>query len=135
MITPTFLTWLRRYVIIASVIILGGLGWGVWRFCQVMSMPTHRGLGIQTSVAFTISLCPIILFVILLLYPWWRFGRIARSISLTIFLLSGTFATWASIWAALHGGQVLSSAFVVTAFTGHLLWLLFAAKSKSPNRL
>jgi hypothetical protein len=99
-----------------------------------MSMSSQRGWGNQTSVAFAISLCPIILFVLLLLFPWWRFDRIAYRMSLTIFLLSGTFATWASIWAALHGGQILSSLFVVTAFTGHLLWLLGAAKSKSTNR-
>jgi len=123
----TFLTWLRRYVVIAAVIMVAGMGWGVWRFCQFMSMPDHRGLGVPT-VAFTIGLLPIILFVLLLLYPWWRFNRVAYTTSLMIFLLSGTFATWASISAALRGGQVLSSVFVVTAFAGHLLWLLFSAE-------
>src|SRR6266480_5553024 len=130
---PTLLAWLRRYVVIASVVIIVGLGWAVWRFCQFMAMSDHRGVGVPT-VAFTLNLLPIILFALLLLFPWWRFNRIAYTISFTIFVLSGAFAIWTSIWAALHGGQVLSSVFVVTAFVGHLLWLLFSSESQTAHR-
>ena len=127
--TSSVFVWLRRYVVIAAVIVLAGVGWAVWRYYQFIHI-SAQGWERHTLRGFAINVSLLILFALLLLFPWWRFGRAVRQIGIILFLFSGALATWRAVWAVLHGGQVLSVVFVVTAFVGHSLWLFRAPKSK-----
>jgi hypothetical protein len=124
-----FIIWLRRYVIVASIILLAGLAWASWRYYQFITSVEGRAWASSTLWGFTMRLSLDVLFVLLLLLPWWRLGPVARSIGMTVFLLSGAFSTWGSLWAALHGGGRLIFPVVITAFAAHSLWLFCASRS------
>ena len=135
MITSTIFIWLRRYVVVASIVLLAEMGWAVWRFYELASISPQGGLVSQALRGFAINVCAIVLFALLLLVSWWRFGRIVFRIGVSVFFLSGAFATWKSSWGVLHGARVLPFLFLVTAFAAHSLWLFYAPQSKprEPN--
>jgi hypothetical protein len=131
--TMPFFVWLRRYVVVSSIILLGGFAWASWNFYQsYQSIASIQGGAWARYVlwGFTIRLSIDVLFVLLLLLPWWRFGPIARSIGITVFLVAGVSATWQSLWAILHGGGRLIFPVIITAFAAHSLWLFRALVSK-----
>jgi hypothetical protein len=133
--TMSLFVWLRRYVVVSSIILLAGFAWACWNFYQSYQSITSIQGGALVRYAlwgFTIGLFLNVLFVLLLLVPWWRLGPVARSICITFFLIVGVFVTWQSLWAVLHGGGRLIFPFVITAFAAHSLWLFRASGSKTP---
>jgi len=128
----SYFIWLRRYVVVSSVVLLAGLAWATWRFYQSITSIQAAGLARYALWGFTIGASLNVLFVLLLLLPWWRFGHVARRIGFAVFLVTGMFASWQSLWAALHGGRLIFP-IIITAFGAHVLWLFRASGFKRPE--
>ena len=116
-------------VVVAGIILLAGIAWSAWAYYHYV-ISVHDGWAKHTMLGFAIHLSVSVLFVLALLLPWWRFGPIARGIGITVFLLSGMFTTWDSLWAARHGGRILGLLFVITAFAAHSFWLFYTFHSR-----
>lgn len=122
------LVWVRRYGVGAGIILLAGIAWASWAYYHYI-FSVHGEWASHTMRGFATHVSVSVLFVLTLLLPWWRFGLITRGIGITVFLLSGVFAAWDSLWAVLHGGQILGLFFVVTAFAAHSFWLFYTSRS------
>ena len=122
----TLSIWLRRYVLIGCALIVLILGWSAWGYHTTISEAAQGGWDTFRLLEFANGFLPHIVFISLLLIPWWRSGQIVRCIGTSLLLLFGAFITWGCIRMLQQGffGFLPSLIFILTVFVAHATWLL-----------
>ena len=127
------LIWLRRYVIIGAVIIGVALAWAAFSYHRFINTPMQGGWDGYRVREFTMNFSPYLLFLLLLLLPWWRLNRVVFSIGFTLFLLFGALVAWVVVWTLWHDfRQVWGSLFLLSVYVAHSTWLF---KLPSPESI
>lgn len=112
---------LRLYVIAVAAVCIAGMVAGMISFWRFISLAEQGGGWDRMRLYEATQFLPPLVFVLLLLVPWWRMGRVAFTVCFSLFLLVGLYVVSVTIFGLrqFHLYVILLS----TAYVAHWIWL------------
>jgi hypothetical protein len=117
--------WLRRYVLIGCALMVVMLIGGLWSYHTAINQPGQGGWDTYRLREFARNFLPYVIFMLVLLVPWWRSGKVVRTIGSGVFVLFGALMAWVCFRVLQKGmfGFLPGYLFILTLFAAHAFWL------------